>query len=61
MPRSMPEKMVRAMNTSLPWHMAVASYSYSRAHGLSVREAFMGGWELYWEYRKKNRTATEGR
>ena len=31
------------------WFMARASYEYSRARGLTRREAFGGAWELFWE------------
>ena len=32
------------------WRMAVASYAYSRSHGLSRRESLAGAWELFVEY-----------
>lgn len=46
-------KIKRAMDSGKPLDMARASYAYSRAHGLTRREAFAGAWELFWEYRAK--------
>lgn len=44
-----------ACETGKSWHMARASYAYSRAHGLTVWESLAGAARLYFEYRSKRR------
>jgi len=42
------DRMMRAMDTGNRWHMTLACYSYSRWHGLSRWDAFVGAWQLFW-------------
>lgn len=55
MSQRMVDRMMDAMVSGKPWDMAVASWSYSRAHGLSVWAAFVGAAELYVRYWRKTK------
>lgn len=41
------DRLMDAMVMGTPWSMALASYHYSRSHGLSVWEALGGAWDLW--------------
>ena len=45
------DRMMRAMDTGNRWHMALASYSYSRWHGLTRWDSFTGAWSLFWAWK----------
>ena len=47
------DRVMLACETGKPWDMARASYAYSRAHGLTVREALAGAINIYLDYRKR--------
>lgn len=46
----MVDRMMKAMDTGRPLDMALASWSYSRACGLTRWEAFVGAAQLFLDY-----------